>query len=56
MKEKDIQPLKVDRTKLITKTAYAKLKKVSAPHITQECRRGNLNTIKIIGGELILLD
>lgn len=48
--------LKVDRTKLITKSEYAKINGISPAAVTKQCKSGKLKLIKIQGGELILLD
>lgn len=48
--------LKIDRTKLITKSAYAKLKGISRAAVDKQCKSGKLTLIKINGGELIYLN
>ena len=48
--------LKIDRTKLITKSAYAKLVGVSPAAVDKMCKTGRVNTVKIKGGEVILMD
>ena len=45
----------IDRTKLITKSAYAKRLGVTSAAITKQCREGKLKIVKIEGGELIYL-
>jgi len=51
-----MEALKVDRTKLITKTAYAEKIGVSPAAVDKQCKKGKVNVIKIQGGEIILLD
>lgn len=51
-----MKQLKVDRTKLITKSKYAEIKGISPAAVTKQCKAGKLTLIKIEGGELILLD
>ena len=51
-----METLKVDRTKLISKTEYAKKIGVSPAAIDKQCKTGKLNIVKYLGGELILLD
>lgn len=50
-----MEGLKIDRTKLITKSAYAKKIGVSPAAIDKQCKLGKLKLIKINGGELIYL-
>ena len=50
-----MQTLKIDRTKLITKSAYAKKIGVSPAAIDKQCKTGKLTVIKIEGTELIYL-
>lgn len=50
-----MQTLKIDRTKLITKSAYAKKIGVSPAAIDKQCKTGKLTLIKIEGAELIYL-
>lgn len=51
-----MKDLKIDRTKLITKSEYAKLKGVTPAAIDKQCKTGKVETVKIKGAELILLD
>ena len=50
-----MEALRVDRTKLITKSAYAKRVGVSPAAIDKQCKTGKHKLVKIIGGELIYL-
>ena len=51
----NLENLKIDRTKLITQSEYAKMKGVSAAYINAEIKRGNIKTVKIKGATLVLL-
>ena len=51
-----MEKLMINRTKLITKAAYAKKLGVTSAAITKQCKEGKLRMIKIEGGELIYLD
>ncbi len=51
-----METLKIDRTKLITQTEYAKLKGVTPSAITRMIRENRVKTIRIKGAVLILLD
>lgn len=51
-----MEALKVDKTKLVTQTEYAKMKGVSPAYINAEIKRGNIKTVKIRGAVLVLLD
>ena len=51
-----MEALKIDRTKLITKSAYATKLGVSPAAIDKQCKKGKLTVIKIQGGEIILMD
>ena len=58
-KSKKIEPmetLKVDRTKLRTKSAYAKELGVTPAAIDKMVKSGRVKTVKIKGAELIYLD
>lgn len=48
--------LKIDRSKLISKTKYAKMIGVTPAAIDKQCKTGKLTLVKYNGGELILLD
>jgi len=48
-----MEALKLDRSKLITKSAYAKKVGVTPAAIDKQCKTGKLRVIKINGGELI---
>ncbi len=50
-----MEVLKLDRTKLITKSAYAKKIGVSPAAIDKQCKTGKVKVIPIIGGEIIYL-
>lgn len=50
-----MKSLMIDRTKLITKSAYAAMKGITAAAVTKQCKEGKLDVIKINGGELIYL-
>lgn len=52
----NLQPLKVDRTKLITQSEYARQKKVSRQRIGAMIKAKQLNTVQIEGTLLILMD
>lgn len=49
------QPLKVDRTKLITQSEYAKERNLTRQRIHAMIKAGKLNTVEIKGTTLILL-
>lgn len=51
-----MENLKVDRTKLITKSEYSKIKGITPAAVTKQCKAGKLKLVKIKGAELILLD
>ena len=51
-----MEALKVDRTKLITQTEYAKLRGGSPAYINAEIKRGNIKVVEIKGAKLVLLD
>jgi len=51
-----MESLKIDRSKLISKTEYAKMIGVTPAAIDKQCKAGKLNLVKFNGGELILLD
>lgn len=51
-----MKTLRIDRTKLITKSAYAKKIGVSPAAIDKQCKAGKLELIKIQGAELIYLE
>lgn len=51
----NMQPLKVDRTKLITAAAYARKLGVSHTAVQKMMASGKVNVVNIIGGKLILL-
>ena len=51
-----MEPLKIDRTKLVTQAEYAKMKRVSRAYINAEIKRGNIKTVEILGATLVLLD
>jgi DNA-binding Xre family transcriptional regulator len=48
--------LKVDRTKLITQTEYAKKVGLTPARINQKIKAGEIKTVTIKGAVLILLD
>lgn len=48
--------LKVDRTKLMTQSAYAKKMGCSPAYVNAEIKRGNIKTVKIEGATLVYLD
>ena len=49
-----MENLKVDRTKLITKSEYARELGVTAPAVDKMVKAGKVKTVKIKGAELIL--
>lgn len=51
-----MEALKIDRSKLITQSEYAKLKGVTRARINQMVKAKELNTVHIKGAVLILLD
>ena len=51
-----MESLKVDKTKLWTKSEYARKIKVSPAAVDRKCREGKLKLVRINGAELILLD
>jgi len=48
--------LKIDRTKLMTKSAYAKKLCVTPAAIDKMVKSGRVKTVKIEGAELIYID
>ena len=48
-------PVKIDRTKLMTQSAYARLKGVTRGRINQMVKAGELQVIEIKGAKLIYL-
>jgi predicted DNA-binding protein (UPF0251 family) len=51
-----MEKLKVDRTKLITQSAYAKKMAISKQLVSYQIKQGKLKTIVIDGATLILMD
>lgn len=51
-----MKDLKVDRTKLITQSEYAKIKGLTRQRINQMVKNKELKVIEIKGAKLILLD
>ena len=51
-----MENLKIDRSKLITPSEYAKLKGVTPAAVTRMMKEGRVTVIKIKGGKLIYLD
>ena len=51
-----MKTLKVDITKLWTKSEYARKLKVSPAAIDRKCKEDKLKVVRINGTELILLD
>lgn len=51
-----LPPLKVDRTKLITQSEYARQKNLSRQRIGAMIKAKQLNTVEILGTVLILMD
>jgi len=51
-----MENLKIDRTKLMTKSAYAKKLCVTPAAIDKMVKSGRVKTIKIEGAELIYID
>ena len=51
-----MEPLKVDRTKLMTKSAYANKIKVTPAAVDKMVKSGRVKTVKIEGAELIYID
>ena len=54
--QKEPLPLKVDRTKLITQSEYARQKNVSRQRIGAMIKAKQLTTVEIAGTVLILMD
>jgi len=50
-----MEGLKIDRTKLITPSEYAKMKGVTPAAVTRMMREGRVKVINIKGGKLIYL-
>jgi len=48
--------LKIDRTKLITQSEYAKMMGLSRSRINQKIKSGDLSTVTIKGATLIYLE
>ena len=51
-----METTKIDRTKLITPSAYAKLKGISPAAVSKMMDEGRVKVVKIEGGRLILKD
>lgn len=51
-----MESLKIDRTKLMTKSAYANKIKVTPAAVDKMVKSGRVKTIKIEGAELIYID
>lgn len=51
-----MESIKIDRTKLITQSEYAKLKGLSKARINQLVKANEVKTVSIKGATLILLD
>ena len=51
-----MKTLKIDRTKLITPSAYAKKHGISPAAVSKMMDNGRVNVVVIDGGRLILLD
>lgn len=51
----NLQPLKVDRTKLITQTKYAQKKGLSKQRVNQLIKDGKIPIVEIEGATLVLL-
>jgi hypothetical protein len=51
-----MEPLKIDRTKLITPKAYAELINKTPAAVTKMMNTGRVKVIEVKGGRLILLD
>lgn len=51
-----LQPLKVDRTKLMTQSAYARANKISKQRVHQLIKEDRIKTIKIEGAILVIID
>lgn len=50
-----MESLKIDRTKLMTKTAYANKLRVTPAAVDKMVKSGRVKTVKIEGAELIYL-
>jgi len=51
-----VKELKVDQTKLMTQSAYARMVKKSRGWINQQVKSGELTVVEIKGAKLILID
>ena len=51
-----MEPLKIDRTKLITPSEYAKKYGITKGAVSKMMDAERVTVVKIIGGRLILLD
>jgi excisionase family DNA binding protein len=51
-----METLKVDKTKLITQTEYAKMMGITPPAVSKMIREGRVKFVRIKGANLILLD
>jgi len=51
-----METLKIDRTKLITPSEYAKLKGVTAAAVTKMMNEGRVQVVTIKGGRLIYME
>ena len=50
-----VKELKIDQTKLITQSEYAKLKKISKARVSQMVSNNELKIVEIRGAKLIYL-
>lgn len=51
-----MENIKIDKTKLITQSEYARQKGVSPAYINAEIKRGRIKVVKIQGATLVLLE
>lgn len=56
MNDKEIKPLKIDRTKLITQSKYAQKNGLSKQNVYAQIKAGKIPTVEIDGATLVLLD
>lgn len=55
-KDKILQPIMVDISKLISQSEYAKKNAMSRQLVYKKIKKGEINTVKIPGVLLVLLD
>lgn len=55
-KDKNLKPIMVDISKLISQSEYAKKNAISRQWVNAKIKKGEINSIKIPGAVLVLMD